>query len=125
MNVRDPEECWATLGDDAPEIKVKCQSSFQAWIRFMEHWNWTTMQIREEVYGMLRWNKDTGRFERYTVPHMWFTPLQVKDQDTRINCAACGKKIYARDGYHSALIVSRDGRPYTVCSTCYEKESMK
>lgn len=122
---RDPEEMWATLGDDAPAIKIKCQSSFQARIRSSEHWTWTTMLIRREVYGMKELDEESGTFIPYKVPHTWFTPLTVKEETTKVNCARCGKKIQYWMGHPSTRIVSYDGRPYTVCSACYGKESTK
>lgn len=71
---------------------------------------------------MKKWNYETKKYEKYTVPDNWKVKLFSTDMNEKINCAACGKSIKFSDGYPSRTIHYKHGLGYTVCQECYTKD---
>ena len=71
---------------------------------------------------MRKWNFKKQKYEPYSVPDEWNTPLISWDMEQIINCASCGKKMTFGDGYTSRKIHTEHGMGYNVCFDCYEKE---
>lgn len=71
---------------------------------------------------MQKWNPRTRKYEPYTIPPEWHTPIYCEDMDEVINCARCGTKMPYGDGFTSRHIHTDHGMGYCVCEDCYKKE---
>lgn len=70
---------------------------------------------------MMKWNFITHKYENYSVPSNWHTPL-IAEMDEIINCAGCGKEIVYGYSYVSMAIHNEIGFGYPICESCMRKE---
>ena len=66
-----------------------------------------------------KWNEITQKYEDYSIPNSWNTPLFSDDMNEIINCINCGKKIKYGDGYTSHRYHTRMGMGFYECEECY------
>lgn len=75
----------------------------------------------EGYVKMKKWNFITHKYENYSVPAIWYTPLMA-EMDEIINCAGCGKEIVYGYSYVSMAIHNEIGFGYPICESCMRKE---
>lgn len=71
---------------------------------------------------MEKYNFKTKKYESYSIPKEWKTPLVCNDMNEIINCANCGRKVKYGSTYTSLKIHANVGMGYPVCQYCYKKE---
>lgn len=66
-----------------------------------------------------KWDEITQKYEDYSIPNSWNTPLFSDDMNKIINCVNCGKQIKFGNGYTSHRYHNKNGIGFYECEECY------
>lgn len=74
---------------------------------------------------MKKWNFETRKYEKYSVPERWRVGLYSRDSEELVDCAKCGKPIKISSKYRSLEVYNEMGQEYAVCKGCFKDEWVK